>query len=97
MESSKENVTNRIDEVQETPQNTASRMRTQYEQLVANSPLKETSKDLSHALSDPGDPHEASDTFPRNTDASADLRRSRIGTRELQNLASAKSRVSMRI
>ena len=92
MESSKDSVNNRIDEVQECPQDTTSRLRTSTEQFIANSPLRETGKnltDLSKAASDPGPPNKASDLLSGDVSSSADLRRSRASVRELSNLASA--------
>ena len=61
MEPSKDGVSNQIDEVQGTPQNLAAQMRAENEQTLANSPVREPSKDLANAASDPGAPNIAND------------------------------------
>ena len=89
MESSQDNVTDQIDEVQGTPQNMAAQMRAENEQTWANSPFGETSKDLANAASDPGALNIANDFLPEIPPSSVDYRRSRASARELSNLASA--------
>ena len=89
MESSQDNVTDQIDEVQGTPQNMAAQMRDENEQTWANSPVGETSKDLANAASDPGALNVANGILPEISPSSVDDRRSRNSTRELANLASA--------
>ena len=89
MESSQDNVTDQIDEVQETPRNIAAQMRAENEQTLANSPSRETSKDLANAASDPGALNIANDLLPEIPPSSVDQRRSRTNARELANLASA--------
>ena len=88
MESAPDNVNQVMAEGQESLPNQEAEKRLQYNELLASSPLRETSGDISKTHSDPGVPSQDARLTINPTVILEDFRRPRVGGRELQNLAS---------